>query len=373
MPSNLPLEMRLRRLAKRLEELDRWVAREVVPLSDWTLQGAPVARGHAWQDTGTPLAFAHPAVTVPAHWPLSEVRVNLWLGGEGLVRLIGDRVDRFGLNPWHMNFLPRERSFRIEADCVARLPQGVPNYAAAVGVTQLVWLETDLDDLIRMFRQVAEMVRMLGGHEVEPWPVPGYFPNRKHPSHSEPHAVCKPLMDLAEKAFHMLDWPTATEAYIHRIRATDETQQIWVLPVMEGALAPLPDASRASVVAARDFLKAGLRGLQQRFPQEGRIAATGHAHIDLAWLWPMVETRRKAVRTFQTAIQYMDQFPEFQFNHSTAQLYDFIGQDDPALLEAIKAKVAAGQWEPIGAMWVEPDTNMPSGESLIRQLLYWIR
>ncbi len=113
--------------------------------------------------------------------------------------------------------------------------------------------------------------------------------------------------------------------------------------------------------------------MQTRFPQEGSIVATGHAHIDLAWLWPMVETRRKAVRTFHTALQLMDQFPEFQFNHSTAQLYDFIGQDDPELLTAITDKVKAGQWEPIGAMWVEPDTNMPSGESLIRQLLYGIR
>ncbi|MBC7477341.1 MAG: alpha-mannosidase [Pseudorhodobacter sp.] len=372
MPSNLPLEMRLRRMAKRLEELDRWVPRETVALADWTLDGAPVVTGHAWQDTGTPLAFAHPQVQVPAHWVLEETRVHLWLGGEGLVRLIGDRTDSFGLNPWHMMLLPRQREFRIEADCVARLPQGVPNPKAALGLTELVWVEKDLDDLIRLFRQVCEMLRALGGHEVEPWPVPTYFPNRKTPHHGAPHAACKPVMDLAEAAFHMLDWPTETTAYLGRIRGTDETQSIWLLPAT-GPLVPLPDKARQSVIAARDFLRAGLKSLQTRFPQEGTLAATGHAHIDLAWLWPMVETRRKAVRTFHTAIQYMDQFPEFQFNHSTAQLYDFIGQDDPALLAAITEKVRAGQWEPIGAMWVEPDTNMPSGESLVRQLLYGIR
>ena len=372
MPSNLPLEMRLRRMAKRLEELDRWVPRETVTLSDWTLEGAPVAAGHAWQDTGTPLAFGHPRVEIPAHWVLEETRVHLWLGGEGLVRLIGDRTDSFGLNPWHMRLLPRERSFRIEADCVARLPQGVPNPKAALGMTELVWIEKDLDDLIRLFRQVCEMLRFLGGHEVEPWPVPTYFPNRKTPQHGAPHAACKPVMDLVEAAFHLLQWPTETAAYLGRIRGTEETQSIWLLPAT-GPLVPLPDTSRQSVIAARDFLRAGLKSLQTRFPQEGTLAATGHAHIDLAWLWPMVETRRKAVRTFHTAIQYMDQFPEFQFNHSTAQLYDFIGQDDPALLSAITEKVRAGQWEPIGAMWVEPDTNMPSGESLVRQLLYGIR
>ena len=217
------------------------------------------------------------------------------------------------------------------------------------------------------------MVRALGGHEVEPWPVPNYFPNRKHPSHSDPHAACKPVMDLAEAAFHLLDWPTETQAYLRRIKPSAETQSIWVLPALSGTLEPLSDRTRASVIAARDHLKAGLKALQTRFPQEGTIAATGHAHIDLAWLWPMQETRRKAVRTFHTVLQLMDQFPEFQFNHSTAQLYDFVGQDDPALLAALTEKVRSGQWEPIGAMWVEPDTNMPSGESLIRQLLYGIR
>ena len=373
MPSNLPLEMRLRRMARRLEELDCWLVRDSLALTDWTLSGQPAAKGQRWQDQGTPLGFAHPLVTLPDHWPLDETRLHLWLGGEGLVRLIGTKTHSFGLNPPHKDFLPRERAFRIEADCVARLPQGVPNPDAAIGRTDLIWLEADLDDLIRLYRQVIEMVRALGGHEVEPWPVPNYFPNRKHPSHSDPHPACNPILDLAEAAFHLLDWPTETQAYVRRILPTKETQSIWVLPALDAAPQPLPDRSRASVIAARDHLKTGLKALQSRFPQEGSLVATGHAHIDLAWLWPMDETRRKAVRTFHTALQLMDQFPEFQFNHSTAQLYDFVGQDDPDLLAAITAKVTSGQWEPIGAMWVEPDTNMPSGESLIRQLLYGIR
>ena len=78
MPSNLPLEMRLRRMAKRLEELDRWAVREAVPLERWTLQGEAVARGFAWTDCGTPLPFSHPEVEVPAHWPMAEVRLHLW-------------------------------------------------------------------------------------------------------------------------------------------------------------------------------------------------------------------------------------------------------------------------------------------------------
>ncbi len=113
-----------------------------------------------------------------------------------------------------------------------------------------------------------------------------------------------------------------------------------------------------------------LRELRERYPQTGSLALTGHAHIDLAWLWPLAETRRKANRTFHSMIGLMDRHPTFRFNQSTAQLYAFLEEDDPALFRRIKEKVAEGQWEPNGAMWVEPDTNMPTGESLVRQLLY---
>ena len=372
MPSYLNLEMRLRRMTKRLDELQQWTAREVVVLNRWTLQGQPIAAGHRWQDNGEPLPFAHPMVELPAHWPLEDTRLHLWLGGEGLVRLEGATTTTHGLNPPHMDFRPTERAFAIKADCVARLEQGVPNRDAALGRTELVWLETDLDDFIRMQRQVIELVRTLGGHEVEGWPVPEWFPRRPHPDHNDPHAICAPVLDLAEAAFHRLDWPTETQSYLARMTATAESQSVWKLPQSLAAPQPLPDASRASVIAARDHLRAGLRALQTRFPQEGSIALTGHAHIDLAWLWPMVETRRKGVRTFHTVAQLAETFPEFRFNHSTPQLYEFVGQDDPALLSTIKAKVAQGQWEPLGGMWVEPDTNMPCGESLIRQLVYGI-
>ena len=113
-----------------------------------------------------------------------------------------------------------------------------------------------------------------------------------------------------------------------------------------------------------------LKALRDRYPQTGALALTGHAHLDLAWLWPLAETRRKAIRTFSSVIGLMDRYPDFRFNQSTAQLYAFLETDDPALFTQIKERVASGQWEPIGGMWVEPDTNMPTGESLVRQLLY---
>jgi alpha-mannosidase len=100
------------------------------------------------------------------------------------------------------------------------------------------------------------------------------------------------------------------------------------------------------------------------------LAALGHAHLDTAWLWPLAETRRKAVRTFTTAVAYMDEYPEYRFACSQPQQYAWIEEGEPELWERIRAHVEAGRWIPVGATWVEPDCNIPSGESLLRQFLH---
>lgn len=96
----------------------------------------------------------------------------------------------------------------------------------------------------------------------------------------------------------------------------------------------------------------------------------GHAHIDVAWLWPLRETRRKCGRTFSTALRFLEEYPDYVFGASQAQLYQFVKEDYPQLYSQIKKQVKKGRWECQGATWVEMDTNMPSGESLIRQCLY---
>ena len=100
------------------------------------------------------------------------------------------------------------------------------------------------------------------------------------------------------------------------------------------------------------------------------ISAIGHAHLDLAWLWPIRETIRKGGRTFATALDIMDRYPEYIFGASQPQLYEWIKNTYPELYGKIKEKVCEGRWEVQGAMWVESDTNVPSGESLVRQILY---
>ncbi|MCD9022051.1 alpha-mannosidase [Cohnella silvisoli] len=98
--------------------------------------------------------------------------------------------------------------------------------------------------------------------------------------------------------------------------------------------------------------------------------AIGHAHIDLAWLWPIRETYRKGARTFATALRMMEQYPDYVFGASQPQLYEWIKQQHPKLYEQIKKRIAEGRWEVQGAMWVEPDSNIAGGEALVRQILY---
>ncbi|MEX2626015.1 MAG: glycoside hydrolase family 38 C-terminal domain-containing protein [Ilumatobacteraceae bacterium] len=101
-----------------------------------------------------------------------------------------------------------------------------------------------------------------------------------------------------------------------------------------------------------------------------RIVAAGHAHIDTAWLWPMHETMHKCTRTFASAVRLMDDRPEYRFVCSQAQQYAWIEDQHPELFARITEKVAAGQWVPVGGSWVEPDMNLPSGESLVRQIVF---
>jgi alpha-mannosidase len=100
------------------------------------------------------------------------------------------------------------------------------------------------------------------------------------------------------------------------------------------------------------------------------LAAIGHAHIDTAWLWPLAETYRKTVRTFSSQLRYMEDYPEYRFACSQAQQYAWIKQRNPHLWGRLRAAVERGQFVPVGGSWVEPDCNLPSGESLVRQLLH---
>lgn len=132
--------------------------------------------------------------------------------------------------------------------------------------------------------------------------------------------------------------------------------------------AELEEFSAENVVAAREHLATFLRA--ESTESRLRVSAIGHAHLDLAWLWPIRETIRKGARTFATALYNARQYPEYSFGVSQPQLFAWMHEHHPALFAEIKAAVASHRIELLGTMWVEPDCNLPSGESLVRQILH---
>ncbi len=118
-------------------------------------------------------------------------------------------------------------------------------------------------------------------------------------------------------------------------------------------------------------LKAAQKQLEALRPlfETATFNLTGNSHIDAAWLWPWTETVDVVHRTFGTALQLMNEYPDYTYTQSAAAYNDWMAQKYPALNDEIKKRIQEGRWEIVGGMWVEPDLNMPDGESLVRQIL----
>ncbi|MDR1093546.1 MAG: glycosyl hydrolase-related protein [Clostridiales bacterium] len=123
-------------------------------------------------------------------------------------------------------------------------------------------------------------------------------------------------------------------------------------------------------------LLAGQKVLQEKvfknpnFHVEGTLNLIGHSHLDLVFLWDYKEFVRKAGRTHATMLRLLEQYPDFIFSQSQPVMYEELRLHYPALFEQIRRQVKAGRWEPVGAMWCEPDCNLISGESFVRQILF---
>jgi alpha-mannosidase len=125
----------------------------------------------------------------------------------------------------------------------------------------------------------------------------------------------------------------------------------------------------ASILGAKDYFE---EEFYEKMCRESDISvySIGHTHIDIAWKWRVRQTREKVIRSFSTVLYLMDKYPDYKFLSSQPQLYQFVKEDAPQLYEKIKERVREGRWETEGAMWLEADCNLSSGESLIRHVIY---
>ena len=175
--------------------------------------------------------------------------------------------------------------------------------------------------------------------------------------------------DRVEGLFH--DLATAFEVAIH-LPQTDGRRHA-LLERLENALYALDrregqaDAFLASLADA-EVIAGGIHDLAQEEMQP-MVTAFGHTHLDVAWLWRVKHVRDKTARSFATALNLMEEFPQFVFMYNQSVLFNFLKQDYPELWERVKQKVRSGQFEVDGAMWVEPDVNISSGEALVRQIM----
>ncbi len=129
------------------------------------------------------------------------------------------------------------------------------------------------------------------------------------------------------------------------------------------------DAYLQSVKQAHGYMETEFYG-NYCCTQKSTTVCIGHTHIDCAWLWTLKQTREKVQRSFATVLELMRRYPEYKFMSSQAFLYKNLKEEAPELYEQVKERIREGRWECEGAMWVEADCNLSSGESLVRQLLY---
>lgn len=309
-----------------------------------------VATGTGWTDRFGVHRFLIETPVILPEGPGVELRLDF--GGETLIRLLdgeGRVIDSFAGNERHKRFdAPRGIAFTVEAQSVARGLFGVPNRMPVLREAAVHHFHPEVRALrrrIEVLRNAADTVR--------------------------DKALARALFEAGEIALAGLRLPTATSEVGPRLASRAWTLDIWERSFEPtNAPSPIGDPALATVVAATEKLDAMLGDLRRTYPKQGKVLATGHAHIDYAWLWPQPETVRKINRTFASVNSLMQKHPDFRFLQSSALYYRHIEEEDPALFEQVRARIAEGRWEVIGGMWVECDTNMPSAEAFLRQFIH---
>ena len=177
---------------------------------------------------------------------------------------------------------------------------------------------------------------------------------------------------LAEKLYYDLRAPLD----VARLLAEDDPRRTFILNRIDAALAVVDfrpgDAQRFETSLREAETIAETIYDASDFSEKPVITLTGYTHIDVAWLWRVRETRQKTARSIATALNLMDQYPDYRFMFNQGVLLDYLEQDYPELFERVHAKAKEGAFEIEGALWLEPDANVTSGESFVRHILHGV-
>ncbi|MEL6202310.1 MAG: glycoside hydrolase family 38 C-terminal domain-containing protein [Pseudomonadota bacterium] len=271
------------------------------------------------------------ALTIPAGWNTGSMALHLPLGvlgdifnhPEALVHVDGKLV---GSADRYHHTIPISASLAVE----------VPHDLSLLGWTGLAGWPPDPKSAAKLFMGRPALI--------------------------EVDQTLKAFYDLAETALdasNVLD-PASSE-HLGILQALDRA--FVVLDTRD----PLGDAFYDSVAPAHACLQEGIAAAGE--PLDKTLHGIGHAHMDIAYLWPISQIRLKNARTYSNVLRLMDDEPLFNFSHSQPQLYAMVEEDYPEIFATIRERVAEGRWEVMGGMWVEPDLNIPGPEALVQQLI----
>ncbi len=379
-------QRRIERNRRRVEELRVWRNARETRLTDIVFTASDgvtvaLALGDTWPAVETPVTFTVTG-SVPEDFAGQPVELELWLGGEGFAEISvdGHLTVRGAIDPYHFQYPLLDSAAGGETISVSAtvVPKGVFGSRIDRPVLSRAHVVVPAEGVRAIERDLS--VALQAAVELD----------------GEGHEIVPRLLDAIEASLTVLSrgWPSDTETTVSRFVTaqreplgegvfaagdgyaeharlfTNYVNERWSAETATKELAPLPADVDALIEEARRTLAGHLDTLRRDYPPVGAVALTGHAHIDLGWLWPVEETRRKIVRTGWSVLNLMDRYPDFTHNQSSGQVYAWLEQDDPELLEGIKARVAEGRWDPVGGMWVEPDNQLTGGEAMVRQALY---
>ncbi len=129
------------------------------------------------------------------------------------------------------------------------------------------------------------------------------------------------------------------------------------------------DVRDEDIDAAAEYIEENIFS-NKDYKGSGNVALIAHSHLDIAYYWRRIHAVQKNLRTVLIQLRLMDKYPDFKYAHTQAYTYETVEKYYPEIFEELKKRIAEGRFEPVGAMYVEPDCNVPSCESLIRQCLY---
>ena len=324
----------------RIDELKKYVVKDRIALEPWTVQHAKymdygkyeytdepgeIKVGDIWARTGE-TAFMKSSFVIPEKWNGEYVAFDFMTGGEGLLSLNGKPYSGADDNRGYIRIADKAKAGE----------------------------KFDFEIEIKT-----------GGY----WE---YLPDEDYPS--KPYILSKSDVFVIDKTIEKIYYD-----YYFRFElmkdSKDDLLRGRIMEIMYDSFRlvnftqPKSPDFLPSLIKADEYLESELAKIDWHKPL-GKTWYNGNSHIDVMWLWPLKETERKVGRTYNTLVTLMEEFPEYIFNFSQVPLFKFLEQHYPETFEKVKQLIKEKRVEPIGGTWVENDTNLVSGESLVRQCLY---